>query len=128
MSQEYSEKEIKFVSTEYDRTIESALSNVAGMYPPNAEEKFLNNMPWQPIPVRSTPAEYDVLLGLADCPAYNIEMQSVMESKPMTDLLEEAKPLFAFIAQHSGQNVTGIWDSAMMYDNLMINSKFYNRQ
>lgn len=120
--------EIKIVSTEYDRTIESALSNLAGMYPPVAEDEFVvGNMPWQPIPVRSTPAAYDVFLGLADCPAYSSELQAVMKSQPIADLLADAKPLFAYITQHSGHNVTTIAAAVSIYDNLIINSKFRNR-
>lgn len=127
LSQKYSEKEIKIVSTEYDRTIESALSNLAGMYPPIEEEIFLQNMPWQPIPVRSTPAEYDTLLGFSfDCPAYSDALEEVMASQKVTDAIENGKPLFDYMTLHSGQNVTNLMEAMLIRDNLYIN-KLYNR-
>lgn len=127
LSKKYDEKELKVWSTDFDRTIESALSNVAGMYPPAPEEKFISNLPWQPIPVRSTPAEHDILLGWADCPAYAQDSEALMKSRRIVDMTATAKPLFEYISLHTGLNVTSITDAGLIYDNLYINSKYYHR-
>ncbi len=46
-------------STSYNRTIMSALANMAGMYPPEGREIWNRSIPWQPIPIHSQPRETD---------------------------------------------------------------------
>lgn len=129
LSPKYSEDEIKIRSTTYDRTIESALANLAGMYPPNGNEIWNNNLEWQPIPVRSWPAEFDTLIGepMPSCPAYEEAMEAVMKSQKIKETLEDSKPLFDYLTKNTGQNVTTFIEALMISDNLFINN-LYNHK
>ena len=40
-------------STDVDRTLASAYSHLAGLYPPTDDEKFKEDIDWQPIPVHT---------------------------------------------------------------------------
>lgn len=46
-------------STDYDRTLMSAASNLAGLYPPNGSQVFHPGLGWQPIPVHTVPQDED---------------------------------------------------------------------
>uniref|UniRef100_A0A8B9NLK0 Uncharacterized protein n=1 Tax=Accipiter nisus TaxID=211598 RepID=A0A8B9NLK0_9AVES len=42
-------------STDCDRTLMSAETNLAGLYPPEGQQMFNPNISWQPIPVHTVP-------------------------------------------------------------------------
>lgn len=46
-------------STNVDRTIMSAMANLAGMYPPAGSEVWPVNLTWYPIPVHTVPKNID---------------------------------------------------------------------
>lgn len=58
---EYSNKDIYIRSTSVDRALMSAAVNLAGLYPPSADQKWNNKLGtlWQPIPIHSIPQDLD---------------------------------------------------------------------
>lgn len=52
-------------SSDIDRCIESAHVLLAGLYPPNEQRKWNNNLSWTPFPVHSVPPIHDYLLNEA---------------------------------------------------------------
>lgn len=76
----YSEKNIYVRATDEDRIISSALSNLAGLYPPNDDQVWNKSIHWQSIPVHNVPLSDDWLLGvsLPPCPVYEQAMNQVM--------------------------------------------------
>ena len=46
-------------STNYDRTLMSASSVLAGLFPPAGDQVWNKDMPWQPIPVHTVPKDED---------------------------------------------------------------------
>ena len=71
LSSNYSEQEIVVRSTDVDRTLMSAMSNLAGLYPPAGYWQWNQDLAWQPIPVHTVPQEEDTLLSShATCPRY----------------------------------------------------------
>jgi len=55
----YSVDDIRIRSTDVDRTLMSAYSNLAGLYEPNPANNWSPNIDWQPIPVHTIPEKYD---------------------------------------------------------------------
>lgn len=61
LSQTYNKDEIYIRSTDVDRTLMSALSNLAGLYEPKEKDVWDPAIHWQPIPVHTTPEKMDVV-------------------------------------------------------------------
>ena len=62
LSDVYSPKEIFVQSSDADRAIMSALSNMAGMWPPSPNDPKSNwnaALPWQPVPIHTIPKSLD---------------------------------------------------------------------
>ncbi|XP_010578438.1 PREDICTED: lysosomal acid phosphatase isoform X2 [Haliaeetus leucocephalus] len=55
LSDTYRRQEIFIRSTDCDRTLMSAETNLAGLYPPEGQQMFNPNISWQPIPVHTVP-------------------------------------------------------------------------
>lgn len=58
----YSPQDIYVRSTDVDRTLMSAASNLAGLYPPEGDQKWNRNIDWQPIPIHTVPEKMDEVL------------------------------------------------------------------
>jgi hypothetical protein len=62
LSEVYSPKEIFVQSSDADRAIMSALSNMAGLWPPTTSDpksEWNSDIAWQPIPVHTIPKSLD---------------------------------------------------------------------
>jgi len=125
LSSNYSEQEIVVRSTDVDRTLMSALSNLAGLYPPAGYWKWNLNLAWQPIPVHTVPQEEDMLLSShAECPRFTQLHKEVLEGSFMKSIYNENKELFEFISKNSGENITDIVHLDYVFDTLLIESKY----
>ena len=62
----------------------SAMSNLAGLYPPKGNQVWNPHILWQPIPVHTKPlAEDNLLWSDAECPRFNQLYKELMKSKEM---------------------------------------------
>ena len=63
----------------------SAMSNLAGLYPPRGNQIWNPSILWQPIPVHTKPKSEDNLLSThAKCPRFNYLFDEMMKSEEMT--------------------------------------------
>jgi len=118
LSENYSSKEVYVRSSSYNRTIMSALSNLAGMYPTATGVDMLDSIPlWQPIPVHSQPREIDPLLWM-DCPCPEAERldADVLASKAVKDIEAENADFLELLSNKTGwpnvdlDKVWDVWD------------------
>ena len=128
LSSKYSEDEIYVRSTDVDRTLMSAESNLAGLYPPSGYLKWNLDLAWQPIPVHTVPKQWDNLLtnNHKECPKLAEMREQLKDSLFMTGVYEDNKDLFDYISKHSGWNIKSVDELDLIYDSLLID-KLYNK-
>lgn len=119
---EYDANKIYVRATDVDRTIASALSNLAGMFPPAGYELWNPEIKWQPIPVHTVPAQYDYVIGSAvpSCPAYEKAYKQALNSTKLNDVIKEVEPLLKYISANAGFDSHGFVSDLLLGDTLYI--------
>jgi len=124
---DYSETEVRVRSTDVDRTLMSAQANLAGMFPPTKDMRWLDNFPWQPVPVHTVPLDEDSVLGdRAECPRADKLLNEVLEGKEMKGILESHSEMLDYISKHSGRPMTDVLQLDYLYDTLLVET-LYNK-
>lgn len=118
----YSLYDIYVRSTDVDRTLMSAESNLAGLYPPCDEQEW-DIEKWMPIPIHTVPAKDDDLAGKKYCERYNYELEKVNNSPEILNLNKENEELFSYLSKMSGINITSLESLEYLYNNLYIEVK-----
>nr|BAN20384.1 acid phosphatase-1 [Riptortus pedestris] len=117
----YSPSLIYIQSTDMDRTIMSALSNLAGLFPPDNAEEWFNKIPWQPIPVHTTPEKLDKVLAMKyPCPKFEAEYRALLKSKEIMEFNKRHQELYDYVAKHTGLVVDGPVQLEYLYSTLLI--------
>lgn len=113
-------------STDVDRTLMSALSNLAGFYPPEEKDVWMNDMSWQPIPVHTVPEKKDdVLAAKKSCPVYDYELKKLFKSPEFKAFDKQFAPIFKYLTKHAGKIVNSIQSVQNIYSCLHI-EEIYN--
>ncbi|XP_062559756.1 testicular acid phosphatase homolog [Armigeres subalbatus] len=117
LSEIYSEDEIYVQTTEADRTLMSALSNLAGLYPPKGTDQWLSDMPWQPIPVHQIPKSMDhIISGTRHCPKFQQLLNQHMQTDDYRTYFRSIKSILDYATHHSRKQIDSV---VSLYD-------FYN--
>lgn len=118
----YSAKDVYIQSTDVDRTIMSALANVAGLFAPTAEEVWNRDILWQPIPVHTIPERNDN--AYKDCPKYNFAIEKyVKESPEVQRIYTEYADLFAYWSKMCGLSIATTSDVYRLHNTLLVESE-----
>ncbi|KAK7794415.1 hypothetical protein R5R35_010392 [Gryllus longicercus] len=121
LPEEYSRDDIYIRSTDVDRTLMSAESNLAGLYPPTGSQRWNPTLSWQPIPIHTTPEIDDMILaGKKLCPRYNKALEAVMNSVEMKELNRKNKQLYEYLSKHSGAEIHDLVSLEYLYDTLHV--------
>ncbi|XP_044534241.1 prostatic acid phosphatase [Gracilinanus agilis] len=117
----YNRNEIYVRSTDVDRTLMSAMTNLAALFPPEGSSIWNPKILWQPIPVHTVPTSEDQLLYLPDikCPRLQALQEETLRSKEYQDLLSPYKDFISTLSELSGlqiKDLNGIWNK--IYDPL----------
>lgn len=127
LSDQYDENDIYVRSSDVDRTLMSAMSNLAGLYPPKEKQIWNPDLMWQPIPVHTVPLEDDNIIGNhANCPRLERLGEQVNDLPEIRQIVTENDWVFKYLTENSGRNMTSLWDIDFMYDCLFIES-LYNK-
>ncbi|KRZ87115.1 Lysosomal acid phosphatase [Trichinella sp. T8] len=123
---EFKMDEIYVRSTDTNRTILSALVNLAGLFPQNSNDSALH-LNWQPIPVHSVPKDNDPLLyAFSKCKKVDdIYWNEVMTSAPVLKLMHQYAELFDLLRKQTGFPLKTLDDIYQVYEPLysLVNEK-----
>lgn len=117
----YSFKLVRVHSTEVERAIMSAEANVAGMFPPNGEQIWNEDLLWQPIPVYTIPKSLDtILIHNIPCPLYKRYSNEYFRSKEVRKLLKKFKKTMANASKLFGAPIRTLNNAKNAWDTLYI--------
>lgn len=123
----YSKQDIYVRSTDVDRTLMSALSNLAGLYPPQGTDIWDNNIAWQPIPVHTVPEREDyILASKKSCPAYEYAYSAMKNSPEFQKYDERFTYLYAYLTKWTGREVDTL-ESVQRINNTLYIEGLYNK-
>ncbi|XP_075393970.1 testicular acid phosphatase [Tenrec ecaudatus] len=107
LSPEYRREEVYIRSTDFDRTLESALANLAGLYPEAAPGTPESN--WRPIPVHTVPVTEDKLLRFParSCPRYRELLREATEATEYQAALEGWTDFLIRLSNSTGLSLVG---------------------
>lgn len=127
LSEKYSDNEIYIQSSDIDRTLMSAAANLAGMFPPKDDQIWDPSINWQPIPIHTTPEEYDHLISpRRPCAAYDYYFNDMKRSEQIQQLERRYKPLYEFLSNHTGSIIDDPYSLRTLFNTLFI-EHLYNR-
>ena len=105
----------------------SAMSNLAGLYPPQKGQIWNPDLLWQPIPVHTVPVDDDNIIGNhAKCPKYEKLLGNIENLPELQKVKAENDWVFKYLTENTGSNVTSLWDIDYLTDCLYIES-VYNK-
>jgi hypothetical protein len=118
LSARYTPKEIYIRSTDVNRTMISAMSNLAGMFPagePGFDFPFGDRWPthWTPIPVHTVPTDEDHVGNIfAPCPRATELDEFIQNSKEFKELTAQNHDFFHFASLKTGKeyNLVNIYE------------------
>ncbi|CAF0875929.1 unnamed protein product [Rotaria sp. Silwood1] len=113
LSTNYTPSEVVVRSTDVDRTLMSAQSNLVGLYP--IHNITNDKVPIQPIPIHTVSIHLDFLLGQNDCPRYDQLEDEVDQSDEVKKMNEYYAPFFKKLEEWTNMtNITvyNAWDIA----------------
>lgn len=119
----YSPEKVYVLSTDYDRSIMSAQSNLAGLFKPGDEEIWMDGLKWQPIPVHTLPKQMDNILRprYGDrCPKYGVMYDYYMEKSPEAlEMKSKYGKYFEYWEKKSGEKIKTIEDIFSLYKKII---------
>nr|CAB59935.1 acid phosphatase-1 [Drosophila subobscura] len=122
----YTNEDIFVQSTDVDRTLMSAQSDLAGLYEPQGDDIWNPRIDWQPVPVHTVPEKDDsILAAKASCPAYDYELATLEASSEFQALHVRYRELLSYLTQNSGRLVKSFIDAQYLNNTLFI-EKLYN--
>uniref|UniRef100_A0A1Q3F398 acid phosphatase n=1 Tax=Culex tarsalis TaxID=7177 RepID=A0A1Q3F398_CULTA len=117
----YSNNDLYVRSTDVDRTLMSAESNLAGLYPPVGPDQWDAAIAWQPIPVHTVPEELDeVLAAKKSCPAFEMELKKYKHTDEFQAYNKSLEPLYEYVTAHAGRKIDSPTSAQNIYSCLHI--------
>ncbi|XP_006846702.1 PREDICTED: prostatic acid phosphatase [Chrysochloris asiatica] len=121
LNESYKHEQVYIRSTDIDRTLMSAMANLAALFPPEGMSVWNPNLPWQPIPVHTVPVSEDGLLYMPfnNCPRFQELQDETLKSEEFQNRLLPYKSFIETLPKLSGhqrQDLFGIW--SRIYDPL----------
>lgn len=89
---------------------------------PTGDEKWNDEIKWQPIPVHTVPRDLDHIVAAERyCPKYEAAFEKfTRESEEVQYIYTEYAELFPYWSKKCGRNITTIRDAYYLHNTLMI--------
>ncbi|XP_006902611.1 PREDICTED: prostatic acid phosphatase-like [Elephantulus edwardii] len=121
LNESYKHEQVYIRSTDVDRTLMSALANLAALFPPKGPSVWNPSLAWQPVPVHTVPLSEDGLLYMPfkQCPRFQELGEETLKSEEFQKRLRPYKDFIETLPKLSGQkrqDLFGIWST--IYDPL----------
>jgi hypothetical protein len=93
LNENYNRENVYVRSTDYDRTLVTVSSILAGLYPPNGEQKWNNEIgsKWQPIPIHTNDIKLDNIFYQKECPKVKDLFEQVKQTDEFKSYLNQNK-------------------------------------
>lgn len=116
----YSSDKVYVRSTDKDRTLMSAVANLAGLFPPEKDQIWNNDIKnWLPIPIHTVPRELDhVVAAKRPCPRYKNALKEQLKSAEFLALADSIKEHKKTINKYAGFENADYADMIFVLDNL----------
>ncbi|XP_019872643.1 prostatic acid phosphatase [Aethina tumida] len=120
LPERYNPGDVLVKSDDVDRTIMSALANLAGLYPPKEEQKW-SDLNWMPIPIHNRPNVEDSLISLEKpCDKFDSLFQELMEGEHFKQVDREYKKVYEYLTENSGTQMESLQAAKALYATLSI--------
>lgn len=106
----------------------SAQASLAGLYPPEGDQIWNENILWQPIPVHTLPKNADqMLIGTQPCPKFMLLLAKQLEESPeIRALYGKYGKRFPYWTQQSGMNIATPIDVFLIF-NVLLSEREHNK-
>lgn len=111
-------------STDVDRTLMSAASNLAGLFPPSGDQIWNATLLWQAIPIHTIPENIDYVLAMKKyCAKYEQAYEEYQQSAEIKAYLKKNEKLIKYLEYHTGQRLDNMEEiktiyTALLFENL----------
>ncbi|RUS79984.1 hypothetical protein EGW08_012249, partial [Elysia chlorotica] len=109
----YDHNEIAIESSGIERCLMSAYSHLAGLFPPQGDQVWNEDLKWQPIPVQTRPVKEDNKLAMQKkCPRYDELYQEVINSEAFKEEEIRNKAFYDMVEENTGikkETLADIW-------------------
>ncbi|XP_061571344.1 prostatic acid phosphatase-like [Cololabis saira] len=124
LNESYDRHEIHVRSTDYDRTLMSAASTLAGLYPPSGRQVFMPGLKWQPVPIHTVSRREEKLLlyPMKHCPLYSQLMNETRSSEEYVNVTENYEDLFKLLRNKTRSDTSDLLMMSYLYDTLYCES------
>ncbi|XP_041973708.1 venom acid phosphatase Acph-1-like [Aricia agestis] len=120
LSELYLPEEISIRTTDFARTKMTVLAALAGLYPPNRQQKWNYYLNWQPIPYDTRTVTEDDLSVYKSCPKYASIKTKVYDVPEVHERIEENREFLKNLSSNAGYEFKGTSD--MYFFNNLVHS------
>lgn len=121
LSTEYLAEEFHIRSSNFDRCLMSAASNLAGLFPPVGDQVWNHELNWQPIPIHTIPNKMDGMLALQKpCPEYQRQLDELLNTDYYQKIHTVNSKLYAYLTAKTGLQIKDFIGASDLYDTLLV--------
>ncbi|CAG9858512.1 unnamed protein product [Phyllotreta striolata] len=117
----YDRSFIQVHSSNKDRCLMSAATNLAGLFPPKRDQIWNKKLQWQPAPIHTLPESQDAILAIGKpCPRFAKLLEDFMRNFPLhQNFLHETQHMQEYIEKNVGAEMS-LDDLKSFHDTLFV--------